>query len=371
IAVDTIEVTTGLIFLEAGETLAFTGYTDDSLRIEIAGNTVLSTTGDAWGVYNTATAGTINTGGGSQTSTGPFTAPVNGYYTIEFYVFNHNGPGDLSIRVIKGGNDVGELNSNNNSIRIYEDIDEVDLLGGQHSEFVAGPDASDAARDLHLGGYYPIELNKGGETAKIKLSGIDAQLIDADGSEQITGLVMNNIPLGWKLFEGDTELFTASAGNQSYDLSGLDLHDLHVVSTNTAATGGGSTDYTLQVTATTEESATSASEDTSVDLVVTIFDTVSGGSSPLMKAASQSSDLFIAEPEGFEQSSLQTADLLQEAGADLLFTDGNGATAPAQVSVSQLANGTEASFSPALDQSFSDKLEQLISEPTVEANDLL
>ncbi|MEJ2489148.1 MAG: Ig-like domain-containing protein, partial [Sulfurovaceae bacterium] len=54
IAAGTIEVTSGLIYLEAGTTISFSGYFDDSLQIELGGTTLVSTTGDAYGQYNTS-----------------------------------------------------------------------------------------------------------------------------------------------------------------------------------------------------------------------------------------------------------------------------------------------------------------------------
>ena len=42
---------TGLIYLEAGSTYDFSGYRDDSLRIELGGETIISTTGDSYGNY--------------------------------------------------------------------------------------------------------------------------------------------------------------------------------------------------------------------------------------------------------------------------------------------------------------------------------
>ncbi|WP_263834096.1 VCBS domain-containing protein [Sulfurospirillum oryzae] len=146
IAERSVEVTKGLIYLEKGTTLAFSGYFDDSFLIELGGKTLISTTGDAYGSYNTANTATTTVGSGTVTSTGVFTASVTGYYTLETYIYNHYGAGDLSINVSVNGATAVALNTTN--FKLYTNIAAIDAQHAQHSSLIitAGSD----------GGVYPI-----------------------------------------------------------------------------------------------------------------------------------------------------------------------------------------------------------------------
>ncbi|MDD2267827.1 retention module-containing protein [Sulfuricurvum sp.] len=173
IAEHDIEVTNGLIYLEAGTTLVFTGYCDDSFLIELGGQTLIKTTRDAYGDYNTSNTTTTNIGQGTYTGTGVFTASVTGYYTLETYIYNHNGPGDLSINVSVNGADPVALNTTN--FGLYTSISEVDGQNMPHDAFVltAGSD----------GGIYPIS----DEIYSYELK-INAALTDTDGSETLSAV---------------------------------------------------------------------------------------------------------------------------------------------------------------------------------------
>nr|WP_222106674.1 hypothetical protein [Sedimenticola selenatireducens] len=258
-----VEVTKGLIYLEAGSTISFSGYNDDALLIELGGNTLISTTGDAWGNYDTSVTGTTaSTGDGSGTVTtaGVFTVPDTGYYTLEMYIYNHSGPGDLSVNVSLNGAPSTPLDTTN--FNLYTDISDVDSNNGQHSEFelTSGSD----------GGYFPIELNKGYEGTPIKLTSIDAALVDVDSSETLSSIVISAIPEGATLSDG-TNSFTASAGNTTVDVSAWNLDSLTFA--GTADTGGDSTVYTLTVTATSLENANGDTAQTVQPLVITVLDT--------------------------------------------------------------------------------------------------
>ncbi len=183
IAADSIEATTGLIYLEAGSTISFSGFADDSLLIELGGKTLVSTTGDMWGEYDSAETGTSSgvQNLGEVTTTGPFIADKSGYYTLEMYVYNHGGPGRLSVNVSIDGtppialsSDELPLYTNNSSVNVpdnlFEDLDfDTDTDGGFYQ---ADPD-----------GYgYAIKL--------------DASLIDTDGSETLSGISLTDLPAG-------------------------------------------------------------------------------------------------------------------------------------------------------------------------------
>ena len=258
---DSIQVTTGIIYLEAGDTLSFNGYNDDALLIEIGGQTLIRTTGDAWGNYDTSYNGTISStgdGAGTVETYGDFVASVSGYYTFEMYIYNHNGPGDLSVNAVLNG---VETAFNTDNFSIYPDMASVDTASGQHSGFVVGPEVGTD------GGVYPVEVNSGTEGMAIKLSSVTAALTDLDGSESLA-LTMSGIPAGATLTDGVNTYTAPVASTGSVDMAGWDLDALSITVANVDAT----TTYTLQVTAISTEDATGDSASVQLPLQVTVYD---------------------------------------------------------------------------------------------------
>ncbi|RTE64273.1 type I secretion C-terminal target domain-containing protein, partial [Amphritea opalescens] len=252
IAVDSIEVTTGVIYLEAGTTLSFNGFSDDAFLIEIGGDTILKTTGDAYGAYDTSTTGTDTIGGGAVTTYGDFTASTTGYYTFEMYIYNHSGPGDLSVNVSVNGDDSQAFD--NTAVDMYPSIEVVDAAEGSHSDLVLATGTD--------GGYYPIELNKGYENTQIKLTAIDSTLVDTDGSEVLGSVVISSIPEGSTLTDGTiANSFTATAGNTDVDVTNWNLDNLSYIG-HTDLFNGQSEVHTLVVTATSQEIVDGAVVDT-------------------------------------------------------------------------------------------------------------
>jgi hypothetical protein len=235
-----VEVTTGLVFLEAGTTVSFSGYLDDACLIEIGGNTVLSTTGDAWGPYDTSQAVTTNIGSGTVTTTGDLHIQQSGYYTFELYIYNHNGPGDLSINATVNG---VTTPFNTDNFNIYPDISSIDSENGQYSEFILG---SETGTD---GGVYPVEINRGFEGSDIKISSFSTSLTDTDGSESLTCSI-SGIPEGAVLTDG-SHSFTATSGSTLANVDGWDLDNLHLLPPE-----GLSGAFTLSFTATATETST-------------------------------------------------------------------------------------------------------------------
>ncbi|WP_428035516.1 VWA domain-containing protein [Amphritea sp.] len=264
IAVDSVEVTTGVIYLEAGSTLSFDGYFDDSFRIELGGKTLIDTTGDAFGNYDTSTVATANVGSGTVSTYGNFTAASSGYYTFEMYIYNHIAAGDLSVNVSVNGGTSQPFNAA--AVNMYTGIDAVDAAQGQHSDLVltSGSD----------GGFYPVELNKGYEGTPIKLTAIDSALVDTDGSEVLSSIVISSIPDGSVLTDG-TNSFTATAGNTSVDVTSWNLDNLSYTG-YTDLPNGASEVHTLVVTATSQELADGAVVDTATstaNLNITVIET--------------------------------------------------------------------------------------------------
>ncbi|WP_091356218.1 VWA domain-containing protein [Amphritea atlantica] len=264
IPVDNLEVTTGVIYLEAGTTLSFNGYSDDAFRIELGGTTLIDTTGDAYGDYDTSTVGTAAVGSGTVSTYGDFTAASAGYYTFEMYIYNHIGAGDLSVNVSVNGGASQPFDTA--AVNMYTGIDAVDAAQGQHSDLIltSGSD----------GGYYPVELNKGYEGTPIKLTAVDSALVDTDGSEVLSSIVISSIPDGSVLTDG-TNSFTATAGNTSVDVTSWNLDNLSYTG-YTDLPNGASEVHTLVVTATSQELANGAVVDTATstaNLNITVIET--------------------------------------------------------------------------------------------------
>jgi hypothetical protein len=250
-----VEVTTGLVFLEAGTTISFSGYLDDAFLIELGGNTLVSTTGDAWGSYDTSVAETTNIGAGTVTTTGDLQIQQSGYYTFELYIYNHNGPGDLSINATVNG---VTTPFNTDNFNIYPDISSIDASNGQYSEFILG---SENGTD---GGAYPVEINRGFEGSDIKISSISPSLIDADGSESL-GCSISGIPEGAVLTDG-SHSFTATSGSTQANVDGWDLDSLHFLPPD-----GLSGSLTLSFMATATETSTDDQVTRVEDVQITVL----------------------------------------------------------------------------------------------------
>ena len=255
IAVGTIEVTSGLIYFEAGTTISFSGYCDDSLQIELGGTVLISTTGDAYGTYDTSTAGTTNIGStGTVTSTGTYTVSESGYYTLDIYTYNHHGVGELSINVSVNGATAVALNTTN--FNLYSNITDID---GQYSSLVSSTN--------NESGYYPVSLNEGIEGSPIKLTGISAALTDTDDSE-VLSITISDIPVGCTISDGTTEhTFTATSTSSSKDVTGWNLDSLTYTAPDVSSSGSINN---LIVTATSTEKSNGDTASVSETITVTI-----------------------------------------------------------------------------------------------------
>ncbi|MCB1894924.1 MAG: cadherin-like domain-containing protein, partial [Rhodocyclaceae bacterium] len=226
---------TGLIYLESGHSYTLSGYRDDTFHVEIGGQVLISDGHNTWGSYATAA----------------FTPTETGYYTIEAYVYNGDGVGDVSVLVSTDGGTPQPLSAH----ATFTDVAAVASAGGQLSEFVGGAD----------GGYYPVRRNEGLEDTPIQLQGISAALADNDGSEALT-LSIGSLPDGSVLSDGSNS-FVASAGATTADVTGWDVEGLQIT-----APPGFTGSFTLDVSATSTESSTGQAATTTLPLVVTVLD---------------------------------------------------------------------------------------------------
>ncbi|WP_461241462.1 retention module-containing protein [Pseudomonas sp. SA233] len=233
VAAGTGSKTSGLIYLEAGQTYTFSGTADDSLQVYIGKTSVVGAT---WGA-----GGTIS---------GSFSPPVSGYYTLEIYHANQSGPGSLDINVKVGNGPVTDLSSS--AIPMYPNVAAMGNAGLSVSDF-HGSDGQ---------GYYDgYKLNEGPENGTVKLVGISTNLTDTDGSESLS-VKLGGIPAGSVLSDGAGHTITVGATSvdvTGWSLNGLSIKppayyqgsfDVKVTSTATESVGGSkaSTEGTIKVT---------------------------------------------------------------------------------------------------------------------------
>ena len=251
ITTGTVEVTTGLIYLEAGTTISFSGYFDDSLQIELGGTVLMSTTGDAYGTYDTSIAGITGTGTGTAITAGTYNVSESGYYTLNIHTYNGNDVGYFSINVSVDGATPVALDTTN--FNLYSSSADI---GGQHSSLVSTDGEN---------GYYPIALNVGVEGSPIKLTSISAALTDTDGSETLS-ITISDIPAGCTISDG-TNTFTATSGSTTVDVTNWDLDSLTYTASDVSSSGSINE---LTVTATATEGANGDTASVSETITVTI-----------------------------------------------------------------------------------------------------
>jgi surface adhesion protein len=281
----------GLIYLEAGKSYTFSGYADDTSRLEIGGTTVMS---GQWGGSGQASDGTF-------TAT-TFTPTATGYYSLEFMVYNTSGPGSYDLNLSVNGAAAVDVSTAN--FYLYQSITQVDTAGAQRGAFVANTTTGE-------GGYYPVRYDSGVQS-KVYLAPIVATLTDTDGSETLA-VQLQNIPVGTIISDG-TRSFTATASATSVVVTAWDLSRLSVT-----APSGFSGTVTLTAVATATETATGTSTVTSLNIPITI-------------------DLNGALAQQAEANTYNADALIGLAGADIfnVSESGNGLS----VAVTQGASGS-------------------------------
>jgi VCBS repeat-containing protein len=226
----------GLIYLQAGETYAFSGVGDDSVLVSVGGTTVASAT---WS-------------GTSGQFSGTFTAQQSGYYTLDVYQHNQSGPGNLDVNIKVGNGPVQDLSTAN--VLLYRDT--IDLNGdGMRVSELHGSDGK---------GYYQVYgYNEGDENSSIPLSHLSANLVDTDLSESLS-VSISQIPSGVTISDGTPgHSFTADGTHSEVDISGWNLNNLSLTSPSAGS-------FDLKVTATATEGANGDKASTSLTLSVVV-----------------------------------------------------------------------------------------------------
>ncbi|WP_040259424.1 retention module-containing protein [Pseudomonas massiliensis] len=228
--------TSGVIYLEAGHTYSFSGSVDDSMAVTVGGQLVASA----------SLAVGLN---------GSFTPSVTGFYTLDVYQYNQDGPGRYEVLMSVDGAEAKLLTSDN--YLIYKNIADITTPGLDVVPHV------DANGEGYYAGY---AFNHGAEDSTIKLSTINVALTDTDGSESITNVTISGIPSGAVLQDASGHSFTATATNGSANVTGWDLSTLSITP---AANYSGT--IALAVSATSTEGANGQSATSTATLNVTVI----------------------------------------------------------------------------------------------------
>uniref|UniRef100_UPI0015D43853 GA-like domain-containing protein n=1 Tax=Acinetobacter sp. YH12100 TaxID=2601089 RepID=UPI0015D43853 len=254
---------TGLIYLEAGREYSFEGYADDAMHIELGGKVLAQTIGDAYGNYHP----TIIGGDGNGTiNISSFVPEKTGFYTFEAYFANLNSRGEYNISVLEKGKGQSWAQATSKLLtsenyKLYGSAEELLTLGADVGGFVSNTTGKPD------GGYFSAEaVDNGMQDTPIKLSGIQVDLIDKDGSETLTALELNGIPVGITITDG-VHTFTAKEGQ-----TGLSIKDWNLDNLSLIPSKGFTGKINLSISATTTESSNSHSKTTTKALEVEVLD---------------------------------------------------------------------------------------------------
>ncbi|MGF6099332.1 beta strand repeat-containing protein, partial [Pseudomonas sp. 18175] len=237
VAEGTATKVSGLVYLEAGKSYTFTGTADDSLAITVGGKLVASET---WSQ-------------GSGINGSAFTPTESGYYTLDIYHYNQNGPGNYNVNVSVNNGPSVSLGSS--GVQTYTSIE-------------ALKDAGMVLGDSHVvngEGYYTGNVyNHGLEDTAIKIAPIDVKFVDTDGSESHK-VEISGLPEGTVLTDG-TNTITSTGANTLYDVSTWNLSTLTVTPFKDSTAS-----FDLTVKATAKELSTGVEEVTTgkISVVVT------------------------------------------------------------------------------------------------------
>ncbi|MGU9858949.1 beta strand repeat-containing protein, partial [Pseudomonas sp. LF245] len=237
VAEGTATKVSGLVYLEAGKSYTFTGTADDSLAITVGGKLVASET---WSQ-------------GSGINGSAFTPTESGYYTLDIYHYNQNGPGNYNVNVSVNNGPSVSLGSS--GVQTYTSIE-------------ALKDAGMVLGDSHVvngEGYYTGNVyNHGLEDTAIKIAPIDVKFVDTDGSESHK-VEISGLPEGTLLTDG-TYTITSTGANTLYDVSTWNLSTLSVTPFKDSTAS-----FDLTVKATAKELSTGVEEVTTgkISVVVT------------------------------------------------------------------------------------------------------
>ncbi|WP_226457837.1 beta strand repeat-containing protein, partial [Pseudomonas sp. AF03-9] len=239
VAEGTATKVSGLVYLEAGKSYTFTGTADDSLAITVGGKLVASET---WSQ-------------GSGINGSSYTPTESGYYTLDVYHYNQNGPGNYDVNV--SINNGPSTSLGNSGLQTYTSAAALEAAG-----MVLGDSHVVNGEGYYTGNVY----NHGLEDTAIKLAPITATFVDNDGSESHK-VEISGLPEGTVITDGTTGHSIISTGaNTLYDVSTWNLSTLTVTPFKDSTAS-----FDLTVKATAKELSTGVEEVTTgkISVVVT------------------------------------------------------------------------------------------------------
>ncbi|MFJ2540505.1 LapA family giant adhesin, partial [Pseudomonas sp. NPDC087614] len=267
VAAGTASKTSGLIYLEAGKTYTFSGVGDDSLLVTIGGKNVAATT---WGA-----GGNLN---------GSFTPTTSGYYTLDIYHHNQNGPGSYDVNLSVNGGTAIDLSSA--GVPIYTGVQ--DLIN-------SGVTVSDLHGTNGEGYYDGFKLNTGAEGTTVKLSAVSTALTDTDGSETLS-VKISGAPVGSVLSDGAGHTFTVTATSGDANVTGWNLGSLTV--TPPPYYNG---QFNLTVTSTSTEQVGGSASSTAtipVTVVPAVYNAIVATSADDTVTGTDGNDIIVADIGG-------------------------------------------------------------------------
>ncbi|WP_260258402.1 Ig-like domain-containing protein [Vibrio intestinalis] len=216
---NTAVLVTGLIYLEAGQSYDFVGRADDSMAIKVGGEVVDEA---RWGVNRGEIQG------------GAFVPSVNGYYPIEVYHHNQNGPGNFNIDVSINGEPAVDLSNSNLSVVPDEAALDATDLRTSELQIVDGK---------HV--YEVYGYNEGEQDTEIPLSDIASSLNDLDTSEELT-VLLSGLPKDAVLSDGTNSVPVGDSGE-------VDVTDWNLTELTILPPAGYYGEFTIDITATADE----------------------------------------------------------------------------------------------------------------------
>ena len=198
----TASLTHGLIYLSAGTAYTFSGTGDDSFLLEIGGATIATAT---WN-------------GGNNSFSGSVKPSVSGWYTVDIYHDNENGPGNFDVNVPVNGGATVDMNTTN--FQLVQNVQDLDSSGVRTSGLQGS-----STSEPHDGYYTVLSNNEGHVGTWIPLSNITTSLTNA--ADHLTSLQLEKLAANTQVTDGTHWAVADSNGN--VDITGWTTTSLNVL----------------------------------------------------------------------------------------------------------------------------------------------
>ena len=260
----------------------------------------------------------------NQLQTQAFTAPVDGYYTLEITFLNSHSNGDLAVALV---HDSVARTISANSYRFYAGVDEAIEAGAQFTSFVPSADNTD-------GGYFEQALDTqlvGLQDTSISLASLG---FDVSGTDVLTEINISNTPSGTVISDG-VNVFTSTDTTDTAVLS-LDAWDLTLLTLTPPS--GHTANIDLQVSASAELAsggivkATSIPSTYTIGILPTGFEgaidddirTATSGSASLINGGTEADTLTTTSTEDIAFFGFAGNDSITGGAGDNIISGGSG-----------------------------------------------